>query len=299
MSRGKYYDMIDKFNTYEKYMMTRLMTMFEYSGLPEEIPQHLAESYIQNFGKALFLKHEDMYYILFGEFGGVPNAYYIPQEFIIANPYLKLNKKFKIGVDSVLIKNDTMMVGLRKLNEKYAKYLNNSDITMNIANINMRIPQILNASTDEAYRSAVEYLKKVTDGEVGVILDKSSLFDEKSTQSIDFASRVSNNYLSQLIEMHQYLKASYYNEIGLQCNYNMKRESIGSNESDMNLDTLLPLADEMLYCRQQATKEINDLFGLSISVDFSGAWKRHKKIEDEITEGGKNNVVQSEEDNIK
>ena len=85
--------------------------------------------------------------------------------------------------------------------------------------------------------------------------------------------------LGDLIEQEQYLKASWYNELGLNANYNMKREALNSAESTINNDILFPLIDEMLKQRQIACEQINALFGTDISVELDSSWKDNKKEE--------------------
>jgi hypothetical protein len=76
-----------------------------------------------------------------------------------------------------------------------------------------------------------------------------------------------------LIESQQYIRATWFNDLGLNANYNMKRESINSGESQLNDDALLPLVDNMLECRKIAVDKINAMFDTSISVDLASAWK--------------------------
>ena len=83
--------------------------------------------------------------------------------------------------------------------------------------------------------------------------------------------------------MEQYLKASCFNEIGLNANYNMKREALSSNESALNDDFLLPLVDNMIKERQTAIEKINEKYNLDISIDFASAWKvTHEENEKQI-----------------
>ena len=53
----------------------------------------------------------------------------------------------------------------------------------------------------------------------------------------------------------------------------MKRESINSNEAQLNDDMLLPLIDDMLKNRQDALDKVNDMFGTDISVELNSAWE--------------------------
>ena len=82
--------------------------------------------------------------------------------------------------------------------------------------------------------------------------------------------------LTNLIEYHQYIKASLFNELGLNSNYNMKRESINSNESQLNDDMLHPLIDDMLKEREEGIARVNELFGTNITVKFAGAWESNE-----------------------
>jgi len=61
----------------------------------------------------------------------------------------------------------------------------------------------------------------------------------------------------------------------------MKRESINSNEAQLNNDVLTPLIDDMLKCRQNICKEVNSKFGYNWSVELSSAWLSNKIEEKE------------------
>ena len=52
----------------------------------------------------------------------------------------------------------------------------------------------------------------------------------------------------------------------------MKREAINGNEADLNNDSLMPLIDDMLICRRQGWKEVEQLFGVKVEVELDGAW---------------------------
>ena len=76
-----------------------------------------------------------------------------------------------------------------------------------------------------------------------------------------------------MIELQQYLKASWFNEIGLNANFNMKREYLSTEEIQASTDLLIPLSDDMLMCREQGIKAVNELFGTNISVKKNSAWE--------------------------
>src|SRR5699024_741094 len=106
------------------------------------------------------------------------------------------------------------------------------------------------------------------EGKLGYIFE-SKLFDSLQTNPMNSAGGGS---ISDLIELQQYLKASMYNEIGLNANYNMKRERLNSAEVEMNSDNLYPLVDNMLEHRRIALEQINEKYGTEISVEFNSSW---------------------------
>lgn len=255
--------------SYVNYMLNRVQSMFEYKGLPDTIPQKMIEIYIMTNGHAVIIEHEGELYVCFGNWGGEPNEYYIPTKYVVANPYLNLFKTYTIGEDCVLAHNDSLYYGLMPMFKRYASLLVENDITMRMVDINSRIAALIDAKDDSTYASANKYLDDIEAGELGVIASQ-QFFDGITTQPYG-----EHNYqrLTDLIEFHQYMKASWFNELGLNANYNMKREAITSNESQLNDDMLLPLVDDMMNCRQLWIEQVNDMFGTDWSVDWASSWK--------------------------
>ena len=255
------------------YTFLRLQQMFEYKNLPESIPKRYLEFYLMSSGHCAIVQHNDELYACFGGFGGEPDAYYEPTDYIVANPYLKLFKTYKRGENCVVMFNDSLHHGLFSLVSKYAALMAENELSMNIADINSRIMSIVTAQTDNEYQSALKYFEDIEVGKLGAVTNE-PFFDGIRTQP--YATAGQSIALTSLIEYEQYLKASLFNEIGLNANYNMKRESINSNESQLNDDMLTPLIDDLLENRRRGIKEVNEMFGTDISVDFCSAWKENE-----------------------
>lgn len=303
----KSYDFKDKersVRTYVNYMLNRVQSMFKYNGLPATIPQKMIELYIMVNGHAVIIEHEDSLYVCFGNWGGEPDEYYVPKNYIVANPYLNLFKTYTIGEDCVLAHNDSLYYGLMPMFQRYASLLVENDITMRMVDINSRISALIDAKDDSTYASAQKYLSDIEAGENGVIASQ-AFFDGITTQPYG-----EHNYqrLTDLIEFHQYMKASWFNELGLNSNYNMKREAITSNESQLNDDMLLPLIDDMFNCRQLWIEQVNDMFGTDWSIEWSSSWKDNEQeneltlelleaeIDSERSEGGEDDVESGNEE---
>lgn len=277
-------------NAYYRYFLARLTRMFEYKNLPDTIPHEILDRYLFNNGIACITKVEDKLYVFYGNCGGPQDVYYRPSEFIIANPHIKTSNGdiFSANIPlfnqyqptdeipykelgepaGVLLRNDTEWQGLAPMISRYSYLLAENTLTLRTADVMLRITSLLTAPTDKERVAALEYLKTIENGNLGVI-GENAFFD-----GVKLQSPPSNNgsYLTQFIEYQQYLKGSLYNEIGLSANYNMKREAIGKGESTLDEDALLPLCDNMLLCRKQDLEKVNEFFGTEIEVSFSSAW---------------------------
>ena len=256
------------------FFLARLCKMFRYKNLPKTVPRDVLEVNLLTNGITYFTRYNDKYYVFNGSLGGEQDVYYRPTKFIVSSPALSFSKEYTLwkpdlteSDDGVLIRNDSLWHGVHSLLARYASLLAENLLTMRIASVNLRIPYLISAGDDNTYMSAMEFLKKVDKGESGVIMDNALV------QGLKLLTPNSNNsYVVQFIELQQYLLGSFYNEIGLNANFNMKRESIVSSEAELNEDSMLPLCDDMLKCRREDICRINELYGLDIEVDFDSAW---------------------------
>lgn len=255
------------------YMLARTQSMFDYEGLPETIPGRNLEIMLQLNGNVFFTKVEDKFYVFTGGLGGEPDVYYEPTIYTVANPALKFSANLKIGEDGILIRSDSYGVGLLPMMQKYAALLVENDFTMRIADINARIAFLLSAADDRTEKSAKLFLERIVNGEMGVISDSAFLESLK----VNPAGNETSIRMTDLIEYQQYLKAAWFNDLGINANYNMKRESISPDEAQLNDDALLPLIDDMLEQRELALKKINEKYGLDISVKLDSSWMNEQE----------------------
>lgn len=248
-------------------MINKSITMFDYENLPKTIPLEEMEKQLQVNGYTIIYPYQDNIYCSSGTLGGKPDIYNNPTEATISNSVIG-SKTFKLDSDCILVKNDYLTKGLLNIYKKYCKLLIENDITMYQTNINKRINNIITASDDSTRESAELYIKKLEEGTQGIIMDN-KLYD-----SLQIISNPNNSSMIDLVQYHQYLKASLYNEIGLNSNYNMKKERLISGELEQNSDILYPLIDGMLECRETGFEKVNELFNTNINVSLDSAWNR-------------------------
>lgn len=267
--------------------LTKTLKIFEYEGLPDSIPFRELEKILQLNGFAYWLKKDGALYVFWGGLGGRPDEYYRPTNFIVANPYLQFFKTVKVNEEGVLMWNDFSHMGLNLMIRRYAELMAECDITLRFGLVNARLVSILYATNDNVKETAEEFLKDVEDGaKLGVVMGDAWL-DDNGDFRVNEYRKANTQDLKAIMELQQYIKASFFNDIGLQANYNMKRESINDSEAGMNEESLKPFIDDMLESRQEAIKRINEQFGTNISVKLSSSWVRREKIVQDETEENK------------
>lgn len=276
---GSDYDFKDKDTNIRNsimYMLNRSIMLFDYEGLPETLPKQEIEKMLQTKGYCFITKVGDDLYAFNGGLGGERDVYGQATEIVISNPALNLNKTYKLD-EGVLIKNDDMMLGLLPIYKKYSAMLSENEITMILSNVSKRVNNLISVSDDNTAESAKAYLKKLYEGEVGYIFEN-KLYESLKTNT---TSPQGTGNLQDLFEFHQYIKATMYNEIGLNANFNMKRSRLVSDEVNLNLDSLYPLIDNMMLQRKQGLEQLKEMFDLEIEVNFASSWEYRVMPEDE------------------
>lgn len=268
------------------YFLMRVMKMFKWENLPQEIPEDclnkmlLTEGYLwftKWKGRTLNGKERDQYYVFRGKLADVIDAYYRPTSLIVSNPGANCYEMFSLdkqkggtyyGEKGVILRNDTLYHGLMPMINRYAFLLAENVLTMHSADVFLRIIALISAQDDKTVVSANEFIRGIEQGKM------SAVAEGKFFEGVKMQSPPSNNgsYLTQFIEYQQYFLGSFFNEIGLNANFNMKRESIAKSESSLNEDSMLPICQNMLKCRQEDVKVINEMFDLDIKVSFDSAW---------------------------
>lgn len=255
-------------------MLNKTTRMFKYTNLPESIPVKDLETQLQVGGFAIFKEVDGKLYSFTGGLGGKPNPYYLPTIATVANPALNYSKNLLIDEECVVMLNDHYYQGLMPLFSKYGNLLVEAELSLKYAIINARVPALIEADNDSTHKSAEHFFEKVVNGEGYGIISSKEFFD--GIRSHDFYKQA---YIKDLIESIQYIKGSWYNEIGLNAAFNMKREAINEAEATLNEDILYPTVDTMLECRKIALEKINRMFGYNISVELDSVWEQNRKQE--------------------
>ena len=259
-------------------VLNKTLTMFLYTNLPDTLPIEELEKILQLSGVGFVTMIDEQLVILKGAYNyDEVDIYNRPFKINCYLPNKKQYKMFKIS-EGVIIKNDYLERGLLPIFKKWGYLINESELTLIIANRYKRMVKTFIANDDPTLESVKNYLSKVDNGENSVIASN-ILWD-----SIKIDSETNTNTLHELIEYDNYIKSELYKEIGLYSNDNMKKERLITSEVENGMNSIYPLVDNMLNCRKQAIDEINKKFNTAISVEFTSSWEYRLNLGENLTE---------------
>ncbi len=293
----------ENFQTYFDILLNKCCNLFKWEGLPETVNERFLMEQLILCGKVCWFKDADKIYVLNGNVGGEPNIYYEPQYWIVANPVIG-SKQIRIrqkdgssdveGLEGILMPlTDTDWLsdrpaygGLYRLIYQTAGLLADNISSLNVSQINGRVAQLWTVDNDSEARTVEEIVRDMYDGHPYRILSQDLI---SKIGTVPAAQSGQTNTLLNLIEAHQYILASFYNEIGLPSNWNMKRERINTAETELMKGSLDVSIYNMIKNLSAAVERVNELFGTSISVRFN------EEIKEEETEPDEEPEIQSEE----
>lgn len=255
-------------------MFSKTNDMFKWINLPETIPNRIIELQLQANGYTGIKEVNGELYALYGGLGGEPDYNYMPTIYTIANPYLKYSGSFRIGEEVVVIPNDSMYMGLFTVNSYYANQLAENRLSLKVLRVALRTMSVLTGKDVETCKAIDKMFDDLEKGKLKSIAAFDLLDD--AVKSLPFTNGSSQTII-QLIEDQQYLRGTWWNELGIQSNYNMKRETITSNENMLNIDSLLPRIDNMLERRKLGCKQVNKMFGTNWDVELNSSWAKLRR----------------------
>lgn len=268
MKQGNLY-----FNHYYDWLCDIALQLFEWEGLPKEVPFYeLEKNLIYRGVTALYFdKFMQKYVILNGTFTDI-NLYNEPVRFQSANPKYR-NASFPLYVEArdipncgVLIRNKLNYIPLISGLREYATRLANIKQVIEI-NLNAHKHPIAIEATDynllslqKAFdqleqNTPVMFTKKDTkDGEGGILKDMKVL-DLKAPYIIDKLQEQFRNEWNEAM-----------NFMGLNSLSVFKKERVNQADSNSNNEQYLATRNNLLMFREQGAERANEYFNLNIKV---------------------------------
>lgn len=265
-------NVVENYNFYFSYLLSKLNNIFIWENLPDTINELALNTQLFINGYTCFTQFNNNLYSLNGNLGGKPDEYYLPTEFIIANPILGSKQAIISGqkADSVMMYNadvDKLSYclpsghGLYQLIKQTATLLADNIVSISCAQINSRVQAVHSAESEAVAKTAEKVIKDMYMGKPYKVVtdDETEKFTVQTTDG-----RAGAEIISQLIELQQYILGQFYMSIGVKFNSINKKERLITDEINFQDQYLNINIDTMLKSRLEACEEINKMFGTNI-----------------------------------
>lgn len=254
---------------YFKWLLSKTCSCFYLKNLPETLDEFYIISNLLIDGDICITKFNDELYACIGAPGGKPDEYYKPSVYTIANPILG-SKIVTDGVDGVIVYNTPLDAyisgGLYGLISQTATLLADNIVSINCCQINSRVTAITTADSPAQRIEAEATLKSMYAGHPFKVVG-SDIIDKIAVNPIATANTSQN--LAELIELHNYIIANYFQSIGIKSNDIRKKAHVLQDEIDSQNDYLQISILELLTSWQSGFDKVNEMFGTDIHVELN------------------------------
>lgn len=251
---------------YFRSLFNDVYNIFKLENLEPEMDYNFIMTNLILSGKVFFFKDNDTMYALNGNLSESPDTYYRPKQIITANPILGTITRTR-DVDGVLVYltpfdeiplfGNLENGGLYQLIAYTATLLADNTSSLNIAQINSRASVIFTADDTNTAKTGEIVLKDIYNGKPYKILT-SEVLGRINVNPLN--TSINTHQIIDLIEAHQYIKSLFWHSIGLQSNFNMKRERLVSDEVTANIQSLAVSQDIILKTVQNGLDKVNSIF---------------------------------------
>ena len=266
---------------YFDYVLRLLYRVILIKGIPKTVNETFLKMILYTQGKICFMEGQ-----LIGETGSdllalncsradTPDVYYIPQNVLVTNPRLKKSYNLRRDEQCVVVylsetdKYNASGIngGLYNFIETTAVTLADNMISLNIAQKNTRLVNILSGDTQNTVDSINAAIASMYEGKPTIVV-KSSLIDKLQGVPI-IPNASSNQNLTQLIEVNQYLLAHALEQIGICVHDQMKKERVISGELNDNLSFAFLSVDDIIVSLNEGFAAVNAKYGTELSAELN------------------------------
>lgn len=254
-------------------LLARMQRLFVWDGL--NFPQRELENLLLTTGMCVFV-HDKRF--LVDKYGVAPCTYSGVTEYPDVGKIVRYctslgGGQFRMqGKEGVLIRNNSLTNSMIPFLTRYATLLANNDISLICALTNARAQTVIVAENKNVAESVNKMFDSLEHGKRRAVVNENLFQALQGAQALPLTN--TNDIIKPILEVYDTILQMFYNDIGIRYNKD-KKERMISNEVTSDTQRLLINIEDMLDCRLKACEEINDYFGLSVSV------KKSNEIEEE------------------
>ena len=272
------YDVADVMSGFDFWfwkIVNLLLQMFDWEGLPEDIPAREIELNLLLTGHCCILVDDE------GRLYAPPTSiygqdrYYQPTNAVFASPTVSGQNTYTIGKDCVCIYNSSLKEsvwyirsdnGLLSFIKRYARMLADIESTINIYTVNQRLTAVPVTEDQNVAQSIKAFFRKLIQGKREIITDNNLI---ESFRNVDIISKTTlkdgvNDWLIARDKVFEQM----YRDLGVRM-YQPKKAQVTESELESNDQVLLIALDDLDKARRKGAEELNQMFGARFGFEAS------------------------------
>ena len=244
-----------------------------FDNLPETISETFLKYCLFSLGKSVFFKNDDKLLALNAAPSNMPDVYYVPTDVIVANPVIG-SRTLTRDKNCIVVYCTSMdryvsngiCGGLYGLIVKTATMLADNDLSINIAQKNTRLVNIMGIDDSIGKSTVDDIMRRMYAGEPYMCVQTRYT---STLQAVPVQPQSNNQHILQLIELHQYILAHFYEQIGLTTHDQIKKERLINAEVNDNTDMAVYNIHHVIKSIQDGIAAVNNMFGTDITVKIN------------------------------
>lgn len=257
-------------NYYTRYLFKKLVSVFDFEGLPE--------SWARNYWEYVLFGRGYLAVLSTPRYGVIPqkctlsgrNIFYQPRTALIANPLLgSETQEREIGIDCEIVKLQPDYSSPLDIVHVYADLMALCMETAGINLLNSKLAYVFAAGSKTQAESFKKLYDQIASGQPAVFLDKQLMNEDGSRNWDVFFQNLKQNYVAgDILNDLGKIEQRFCTAVGIPNANTEKRERLITDEVQMNNAETESLANLWLSTMRGDLERVNEMFGLNISVDY-------------------------------
>lgn len=257
------------FNYYVKYLFQKLVSVFEFDGLPS--------TWADNYFRYVLLGYGFIAIFSSDEYGVIPQQctlsdthtiFYQPRRVIVTNPVFG-SKVLNNPEDCELIRLQPDFGSPMDIVAYYADLMAIAMETASVNLMNSKASYIFFAQNKAVAETYKQMYDEISSGKPFTVLDK-DLQNEDGSRNWDFFTQnVGQNYITdRILQDMKTIEDQFNTRIGIPNANTQKRERLISSEVESNDVDTTALINVWLESMKDGIRKVNEHFGLNLSVKY-------------------------------
>ena len=262
---------------FRKYLFQKAISVFNWN-IPEEWDKDYFLFTLYGLGYIAVIYTDQYGTICQGGALGGYNLYYRPSYIIITNPLIRGTITANIDIDCAIIKLQPDYSSIMDIVGYYADQLAIASEALGINLVNVKTGTVFGAESKQKAESYKKMYDALSAGDPAIVIDKSMLDDQGKPSWFPFVQDVKQNYVaSDILSDMRKIESMFDTEIGIPNANTDKRERLITDEVNANNIETASRCELWLDSVRKGMAKANELFGLSLSVDWrvspESTWK--------------------------